>query len=217
MAGLRGQVREPGADPRARRNSQNLAEQVDFVDPAGVISIDGDGYLALALASDGGLTVASSELTLDLDTDPGLALSASGLTAVVQGVLDIDASGIKLVLAADPGLEDSSGLRVKIKTDGGVVRDADGLSLAAATTLVIGGVNQAAAQADSGETSVTLTSVTDPADSPADADALRDDLVANALAELQTRDGELETSIETLAGEFNDLLAKLRTAGILTT
>jgi hypothetical protein len=89
-------------------------------------------------------------------------------------------------------------------------------------------VKQATARADSGETAVTLTAVTttvtDPADAPADADALRDDLVANALSEIETalgnlstRDGELETSVETLATEFNDLLAKLRTAGVLNT
>lgn len=84
----------------------------------------------------------------------------------------------------------------------------------------------AAARADSAQNAITLTAVssavTDPADAPATVDALRDDLVANALNEIETalgnlatRDTELETAIETLAGEFNDLLAKLRTSGAI--
>jgi hypothetical protein len=106
--------------------------------------------------------------------------------------------------------------------------DAAGGGIIAAAGASRGGVLIAEARADSSQNAITLTSVTttvtDPADSPADADALRDDLVANAINEIETalgnlstRDGELETAIETLAGEFNDLLAKLRTSGALTT
>jgi len=46
-------------------------------------------------------------------------------------------------------------------------------------------------------------SITMPSDSPADADALRDDLVSNALAEIETK--------------INDLLAELREAEIIDT
>ena len=152
----------------------------------------------------------------------------------VGQVIALDEGVLVVVLDTDPGLENNSGaLRVKIKAASGIVRDADGLSvdvtvLAAATEADKGVVNQSAARVDSGEDTVTLTGVTtaitDPADTPATADALRDDLVTNALSEigtalgnLATRDTENETAIETLATEFNDLLAKLRTAGILNT
>ena len=160
---------------------------------------------------------------------------ASEATFIGQDqVISLSSGVLVLDLATDPGLENSSGaLRVKIKAASGIVRDADGLSvdvtvLAAATEADKGVVNQSAARVDSGEDTVTLTSVTtsitDPADTPATADALRDDLVTNALSEigtalgaLATRDTENETAIETLATEFNDLLAKLHTAGILNT
>jgi hypothetical protein len=101
------------------------------------------------------------------------------------------------------------------------------LEVANATATVTGAVLKSAARADSSQNAITLTgvttSVTDPGDSPANVDALRDDLVANTIpdiegdmANLATRDTELETAVETLATEFNDLLAKLRTSGALT-
>lgn len=182
-----GQGRTPREKTRDRRNSQLLATA--------------EATLFLVAPDNGLGTDSQGRITISLGD--GLAISTGDI------VVDLD---------SDPGLEFNSGdLRVKIKADGGVVRDGDGLSLSAATTTVIGGVQQAEARADSTQNSLTLTTVTDPADTPADADALRDDLVANALSELQTRDGELETAVETLAGEFNDLLAKLRTAGVLNT
>ena len=109
-----------------------------------------------------------------------------------------------------------------------VGKDSDGaLEVENATATVTGAVLKSAARADSSQNAITLTgvttSVTDPGDSPANADALRDDLVANTIpdiegdmANLATRDTELETAVETLATEFNDLLAKLRTSGALT-
>ena len=52
--------------------------------------------------------------------------------------------------------------------------------------------------------------ITDPADSPADADALRDDLVANAIP-------EIEAAMDALGGKINAILAALEGAGILAT
>ncbi len=94
---------------------------------------------------------------------------------------------------------------------------ADLANIPAAADATIGGVLRAAARVDSGQISVTLGTVTNPPDSPASADALRDHLVAHALVELQARDTALQTAIQTLATEFNDLLAKVRTAGQLHT
>lgn len=52
-----------------------------------------------------------------------------------------------------------------------------------------------------------LVGATDPADAPATADALRDDLVANTIPSLEARDAELESAI-------NDIRARLTAAGI---
>jgi hypothetical protein len=89
--------------------------------------------------------------------------------------------------------------------------------LQSATTATLGGIRKGDAVDDSEQSAITLTAVTDPADTPASADALRDDLVANTIPDLKTRDTELETAIETLAGEVNDLLFELRSGGILST
>jgi hypothetical protein len=230
---------------------------VDFIGSDEVVGLTADGYLTVALDEDGGLQTTSAELGIKLNaTNPGLVLSSDGIAALTQGVIDIDASGIKLVFGT--GLQNDAGTlktkdteidhdnllnfatnehvdhtAVNINTTaplqgGGDISATRTLSIDSATTAAEGVVKQATARADSGETAVTLTAVTttvtDPADAPADADALRDDLVANALSEIETalgnlstRDGELETSVETLATEFNDLLAKLRTAGVLNT
>ncbi len=48
----------------------------------------------------------------------------------------------------------------------------------------------------------TSHSITDPGDAPADADALRDDLVANAIP-------EIESALDALGGKINDILLRL--------
>lgn len=52
----------------------------------------------------------------------------------------------------------------------------------------------------------TIAAITTPADSPATADALRDDLVANALPEIRD-------AIATLAAKVNELQTAMKTAG----
>ena len=49
MPGLKGQVREPRGTTRERRNSQNLASAIQFVDDSGngTIIVDGDGFLQI--------------------------------------------------------------------------------------------------------------------------------------------------------------------------
>lgn len=56
----------------------------------------------------------------------------------------------------------------------------------------------------------TLAAIPDPADSPATADALRDDLVANTLPPLRN-------DLADLAAKVNAILAALRGAGIIAT
>lgn len=200
MAGLRGFSRLPRTDdPRARRNSTKLATDISFVGGGNVVTVDGDGFLTITLGN--GLANSSGTLVLSLVSAGGLEFDSGDLRIKLDGTtLQTVANGVSVVTA----------------------------NLAAATELAKGVVFKSAARANSSQSAITLTGVTttitDPGDTPVDADALRDDLEANtipsiesALDELVVQDGELEASIETLAGEFNDLLAKLRTAGILTT
>lgn len=53
-------------------------------------------------------------------------------------------------------------------------------------------------------------SITDPADSPANADALRDDLVANAIP-------DIEAALDALGAKINLILTALETAEVLKT
>ena len=185
-------IREPRADARARRNSQVFASEDGETIASSVVSKDGDGHFQIDLLASGGLVNTSGDLGIDLDTNPGLVLGAGG---------------IKILLDTNPGLElGSGGIKIDLDTTPGLTLAAGGIS-----------VTGSAARADSSQNAITLTTVTSPADTPATADALRDDLVANTLAEQATVNGELETAIETLATEFNDLLAKLRTAELLAT
>jgi len=54
----------------------------------------------------------------------------------------------------------------------------------------------------------TVAVITDPADSPADADALRDDLVTNTISELRD-------AIATLAAKVNELQTAMKDAGAM--
>lgn len=65
-------------------------------------------------------------------------------------------------------------------------------------------IDQQLAEADA----ETTHNITDPGDSPADADALRDDLVANTIVDAEFHMDELGTKI-------NNIIAKLEAAGIL--
>lgn len=71
-------------------------------------------------------------------------------------------------------------------------------------------------------TTLGSISVTDPADSPATADALRDDLQANAISEIRIHLGDHKTAIDTLEatsiGEIRDCIEgiKAKINGILS-
>lgn len=123
MAGLRGQIRDPQADVRVRRNFDNLAEVLQFISPNSPIQIGDDGTFELVLTPDGGLHVVSGGLAIELATVSGLSLTG-GLHVVAAGVLETTAGGVVLnfgdgledqggslavSLAANPGLEFSAG------------------------------------------------------------------------------------------------------------
>lgn len=145
MAGLSGQDRSPRAPVRERRNFDNLSAVLEFIGPGEVIAVSGDGVLTLTLATNSGLANLSGALSVLLDpTNPGLVLSANGIAALVQGVLSVDASGVlvnigsglennagnlAVALAANPGLEFSSG-DLRVQLDGSsLTLGASGLSV----------------------------------------------------------------------------------------
>ena len=152
MGGLRGHVREPRETPRGRRNSANLASNVQFISAAEVIAITDDGFLLLTLDSPSGLENNAGKLRIDVEdsslllsasgikvqlaTDPGLELSA-GVRVKANAAKGItrESAGVGVLLDTDPGLEfdGTNGLGVKIKADGGVVRDSTGLSVTSQT------------------------------------------------------------------------------------
>ena len=147
MSGLRGQVREPTETARGRRNSANLASNVQFISAAEVIALTDEGFLVVTLDSPSGLENNAGKLRIDVEdsslllsatgikvqlaTDPGLELS-TGLRVKANAAKGItrETAGVGILLDTDPGLEfdGNNGLGVKIKAEGGVVRDSSGLS-----------------------------------------------------------------------------------------
>ena len=74
-----GQIRLPSTPARQRRNTQAWASDINI--------FEADG--GLEFGDNGGLQI-------NLDTNSGLATTSSGTTVVVQGVVGLDASGIKV-------------------------------------------------------------------------------------------------------------------------
>lgn len=62
--GLRGMDRTPRADTRVRRNAQQLSGSADFLF-SGALTVDGDGYIVLVLASGSGLSQSTAGLLVD--------------------------------------------------------------------------------------------------------------------------------------------------------
>ncbi|OPY11331.1 MAG: hypothetical protein A4E67_00229 [Syntrophaceae bacterium PtaB.Bin038] len=138
------------------------------------------GYLNIKLSQTGGLQVGSTTgLSIKLATNSGL---------------QVDINGTSILLDSNPGLElGTGGIKVKLKSGYGIDVDSDGLKL-----------KRQAHEADAS----TSHTITDPADSPASADALRDDLVANTIP-------SIESALNSLGTKINNILAKLETAEVL--
>jgi len=145
----------------------------------GGLQVGGTSGISIKLASNSGLQVDINGISILLDTNPGLQLGAGG---------------IKLKVYADHGLAlDANGLSVALKSGYGIDVDADGLKL-----------KKQAHEADAS----TSHTITDPADSPASADALRDDLVANTIP-------SIESALNSLGTKINNILAKLEAAEVV--
>lgn len=82
--------------------------------------------------SDGIITNAFGQLTIDLQDDSGLDLDATGLAVDPsdEGGLETSAAGLGIKLDTDPGLQlGAGGLSVLLKDDGGLTVDGDGISV----------------------------------------------------------------------------------------
>lgn len=137
MPGIRGQSRIPITDdPRARRNSQNLASTSPFISGTSAIQLDGNGQFTLGIATGEPFTQTALGLALALGTTPGLSKSSGTLKVLLDPTepgLQLT-SGLKVLLATDPGLEFSTGLRAKVLAGGGITRGASGLAFGILTT-----------------------------------------------------------------------------------
>jgi hypothetical protein len=178
------------------------------------ITIDEDAItIALKIKPATGLDADDDGLFIDIKAASGLAVDADGLQTVIKAAsgLKVDADGLQTVIKAASGLAvDADGLQTVIKAASGLAVDADGLQtvIKSASGLKVDAdglqLKQQAHIADA----ATAHAITDPADTPADADALRDDLVTNTIP-------AIESGLDALGTKINSLLAALETAEVL--
>jgi hypothetical protein len=108
--------RNANTETRLRRNAQRLrrggATSDILLNAPLALSA---GRIGLTLGAATGLQVQSNALGIKLASNPGLSLSASGLTVALSDTsLQLGASGVSVRLAASPGLEVSTGLKAKV-------------------------------------------------------------------------------------------------------
>jgi hypothetical protein len=133
MGGLRGQARAPQAPVRERRNFDNLSEVLEFINPDSPIVVDDDGYFALTLGDPSGLSDTGGELAVAVQGVIGL--DASGVKLNIGNGLENDTDNLAVSLATDSGLEFELGdLRVRVQADGGIAREATGLRISGLTS-----------------------------------------------------------------------------------
>ena len=152
--------------------------------------------IALNIKPEYGLDADDDGLFIAIKADSGLSVDADGLQTVIKADsgLSVDADGLQTVIKADSGLSvDADGLQMAIKANSGLAVDADGLQLKQQAHI---------------EDAATAHTITDPADTPADADALRDDLVTNTIP-------AIENALDALGTKINSLLDALETAEVL--
>lgn len=183
-------------------NKRDKANRVEDATAQNIALLDGDGHPTDSLTSisaipDGEIIDSDSEQQLEnktfaeltgsklLASDGSGGLSETDLFGWVEGT-----SG--RISVTDDG-DGTITLTVPLKASFGITSDAGGLSL-----------NQ---QINISNLS-TSTSITDPADTPADADTLRDDIVANTIP-------DIESTLDDHATKINAILALLLAAEIM--
>ncbi len=121
---------------RLRRSLQRLNHKakfglMDIKSTGGLVFDSSNGGLAIKLATNSGLTLGASGVGIQPNqTNSGLTIDGNGIRIGLSDTsLVLAGATIGVKLATDPGLEVSTGLRVKVKSSGGITRDSDGLSV----------------------------------------------------------------------------------------
>jgi len=153
------------------------------------VNDDGDGTITLTLpdvVQIVGLLLSGLTASRLVGTDASKNLTSEDLVDWVSA-----GDGISITDNGDGTIT----ITVVVRAGYGIDLDANGLAL-----------KQQAHETDAN----TSHSITDPADAPADADALRDDLVANTIP-------DIESALDALGTKINNILAKLEAAEIFAT
>ncbi len=103
MTQFGGQVRLPGADARARRNSVKWGNSGGLVSSSGGLFIGPDGTLSIETGD--GTVITGNALVISLDTNSGLAFASNALHVQPVAPLSRTASGVQLGLTVNGGLE----------------------------------------------------------------------------------------------------------------
>ena len=142
MSGLKGIQPCPNmSDARLRRLTQVLGANAESIVTAPLAISNHQ----ISLSMGNGLVITSGSLLVSLATNSGLQFSSGGLQ-VKSGNGIIVAADVSVNLDTNPALAFTSAkLGVKVKANGGITKDADGLSVAAASASYKGGVLQGAA------------------------------------------------------------------------
>lgn len=210
--------------PITAENSEDLKRQVwelfreTYEERIGGLQLgdifeDSGGVLNLRLgASNPCLQKVSNALQVEIQTAGGLQATSTGIAAKLKsgGGLDVDSSGL-FVSSSAYGFG-----TINCPSGNDPVADAtnDTLNLVAGDGLTITGdstsdtVTFAVKKQAHEDDASTSHAITDPGDSPASADALRDDLVTNTIP-------AIETALNALGTKLNNILSKLETAQIL--
>ena len=161
---------------------------------------------AVAVQTGGGLESTDTGLGLVLRPDEGLSVSASGLGTVLVGGggLQTGASGLSVTDATEA--QRGAVLQQELVLDATILVDNSGGTDGAGTIAAVG------------------VTITDPADTPASADALRDDLVNNTIPSIEAEVANLRNAVATLAAyctgledKINEMLAAEQAAGQMNT
>lgn len=153
--------------------------------------------------------IAQSKLALavtDAEVAVGAGIAKSKLAALAITNTDVDAAAAiaesKLALASDAAAGVAS--RRTLGADAAQAAPGNHAGHVAVQAAIASLADNTAGTADN-----TLAAIPDPADTPASADALRDDLVANALPAIRN-------DLADLAAKVNAILTAARAAGVIT-
>lgn len=172
---------------------------------------------SLDLVADGGLEISSGELQLSLKSAGGLELDSGELALDIKaaGGIELDSGELALDIKAAGGVAldsgevalDIGGLATEASPSGSdtvAIYDGGDHKEATLAAIWLAGFTQQSSISDASESHA----ITDPGDTPADADALRDDLVANTIP-------AIESALNDLGAKVNLILDAMDALGLI--